>query len=192
MLRRMLRHITCAVVVALLFSGPAALAQVAPDALSAPLLRESVEAVLGPGRDVTWKAVPLSAQDRAALRPKLKNTLNLPDTLYVGRVQTDEGMRYLIPDTAPSKSETFSYVLYLDDTGAIVDVDVLKYRENYGYEIDYPLFRRQFHGKKKPKALIFQRTIQNISGATISARSLTYAVRDLLTLVRYLGLDALR
>ena len=41
----------------------------------------------------------------------------------------------------------------------IVDVDVLEYRENYGHEIDYPVFRRAYIAKilaesRKDEALL--------------------------------------
>ena len=167
-------------------------AQVAPADVSAEHLRTSLEAVLGVDpADISWAAIPLRAEDKKAVRPQLKNTRQLPDTLHVGRVATDAGPRLILLDRAPSRSEQFSLALYLDRRGEVLDVDILTYRENYGYEIDYPIFRRQFHGTRKPQALVFRRSIQNISGATISARSLTYAVRDLLVLTRHLGMPAL-
>ncbi len=164
-------------------------AQVAPEAVGAAQLQASVRAVLGTEAPVAWTAVPLDAALRERLTPELKRRRPLPDTLFLGRIDTPDGPRYLIPDEAPSRSETFSFVLYLDEEGGIVDVDVLQYRENYGAEIDYPVFRRQFHGRKRPGEVRFRRTIQNISGATISARSITHAVHDLLILVGAVGLD---
>ncbi len=164
-------------------------AQAPPEAVGRAALEASIRAVLGVEGPVTWTAVPLDAELRERLKPKLKRRRTLPDTLYIGRVDTPDGPRYLIPEEAPSRSEVFSFVLYLDPDGAIVDVDVLQYRENYGDEIDYPLFRKQFRDRKKAGEIRFRRTIQNISGATISARSLTYAVHDLMVLVAAIGLD---
>jgi len=186
------RFITGLVLLALTAGNSAVRAQVAPDAISTEQLQKSINAVLGETTALVWKAVPLRPKTKQAVEPALKNTKSLPDTMYVGQVATEDGPRYLIPDTAPSKSEIFSYVLYLDASGAVVDVDVLKYRENYGYEIDYSLFRDQFHGMDQPDEVVFRRTVQNISGATISARSLTYAVHDLLTLVNELGAHTLQ
>lgn len=157
-------------------------AQVPPDSLSAARIQQSVEAVLGGNHSVTWIPHPLSEADEKAIRSKLKGTASLPDTLHVGRVSTDEGIRFILPDAAPSKSKTFSLLLYLDETSSVVDVDVLKYRENYGYEVDYPMFREQFQGKNQPGEVQFRRSIRNISGATISARSMTHAVHDLLVI----------
>ena len=164
-------------------------AQASPEAVGREALEASVRAVLGVEGPVAWTAVPLDADLKERLKPKLKRRRTVPDTLYLGRVETPDGPRYLIPEEAPSRSEVFSFVLYLDPDGAIVDVDVLQYRENYGDEIDYPMFRKQFRGRTKADEIRFRRTIQNISGATISARSLTYAVHDLLVLVEAIGLD---
>lgn len=163
-------------------------AQVSADAISKDLLLESVKEVLGTEQPVTWLQKPISDKIKESLKGKLKIKAGLPDTLHLGSIQTDEGVRYIIPDIAPSKSEKYSYVLYLNSYKEVVDVDVLEYRENYGYEIDYDYFRDQFHGKKDPRKVRFQRTIQNISGATISARSLTYSVRDLLALMQKIQL----
>lgn len=167
-------------------------AQVAPDSLSTARIQESIKAVLGGNHSVTWTPYALSEADEKAIRPELNGTALLPDTLYVGRVSTEKGPRFIIPDAAPSKSKTFSLLLYLDETGAVLDVDVLKYRENYGYEVDYPMFRRQFRGKAQPGEVQFRRSIQNISGATISARSMTHAVHDLLIVVKRVGFASSR
>lgn len=166
--------------------------QVPPDSLEPALIQESIEAVLGKGLSVSWTARAFSQADRKALRPSLKRQRALPDSIYVGRVRTDEGPRFLIPDAAPSKSKSFSLMLYLDESGSVIDVDVLTYRENYGYQVEYPMFRRQFRGKEHPREVQFQRSIQNISGATISARSMTHAVHDLLAIMKRIGLESFR
>jgi len=155
--------------------------QVAPSKIDGKLLQQSVEAVLGSDRPIAWKEISLAGIDEEKL--DLRQRKPLADTLHLGRVDTDEGTRWIIPEIAPSKSETYSFLLYLDEEKRIVDVDVLEYRESYGNEIDYSFFRRQFHGKSKPGDIRFGRSIQNISGATISARSMTYAVHDLLSIV---------
>ncbi|MDX1671303.1 MAG: FMN-binding protein [Balneolaceae bacterium] len=162
-------------------------AQTSPTSLNQVLIRESMQAVLGEHGPVRWKTIPIPDEQRAMLDRELKQLKKVPDTLYVGTVETPGGIRRIIPDEAPSRSETFSFLLYLDEQSEILDVDVLKYRENYGYEIDYKYFRKQFKGVSRPDRIIFGRTIQNISGATISARSITHAVHDLLTIYQRVG-----
>lgn len=160
--------------------------QVSPSQINRKLLLESIDAVLGAHQKVEWQKVTLTDLNKGEIR--LRQQRSLPDTVFIGHVQTEEGERWIIPDIAPSRSETFSFVLYLDEQKRIVDVDVLEYRESYGYEIDYPFFREQFHDKSDPKEIRFGRSIQNISGATISARSLTYAVHDLLSIIKNIKL----
>jgi len=162
--------------------------QVKPDKINTTLLNKSIKAVLGTGQPPEWKVIPLSDSLKDVVEPKMKSSNHLPDSLYVGVLKTEKGNRFVIPDIAPSKSEVFSFALYLDDHHQIIDVDILEYRENRGNEIDYPMFRQQFRGKDESSDVIFGRTIQNISGATISARSLTYAVHDLLAIVQQIDL----
>lgn len=160
--------------------------QATPSEISSNMLMKSMEEVLGSYQDPEWKAIGLGGLDEETLQ--LKQTKTLPDSLYVGRVSTGDGVRWIIPDIAPSKSELFSFILYLDENKKILDVDVLTYRESYGYEIDYPFFRAQFKGMSQPDDIRFGRSVQNISGATISARSITYAVHDLLSILNHVDI----
>jgi len=163
-------------------------AQVNPDRINTNLLQKSVKAVLGTDHTITWHRVGMPDSIQKALSGYLKAKHQVADTLCIGKISTTKGIRYLIPDVAPSRSEQFSYVLYIDPSKSIAGVDVLEYRENYGYEIDYPFFRKQFEGKQEANKIIFGRTIQNISGATISARSITYSIHDLLLILNHIQL----
>lgn len=170
------------------FTASTVQAQVNPGRIPASLIKKSVEAELGTKNSVTWNQVILPDEAKASLKGKLKIKNNIPDTIHVGVIKNDNNIQYLIPDIAPSRSEEFSYVLFFDESKSITGVDVLQYRENYGNEIDYPFFRKQFKGKQDPNKVIFGRTIQNISGATISVRSITYSIHDLLLILNQISL----
>lgn len=163
--------------------------QVAPGKVNSGKLKESIEAVTGSKKSATWNTVPLSATLKDSIKKELKLKRTFPDSMHVGRIEQGDSKYYIIPDIAPSKSEKFSYVLYLDSNKEIVDIDVLVYRESYGYEIDYPFFRKQFKGMDKAVEIRFNRSIQNISGATISARNITNAVHDLMLIVNGVGFE---
>lgn len=83
-------------------------------------------------------------------------------------------------DEVKGKTQLITYLLLLNGRGEVVDVDVLVYRESYGGEIDYPVFRKQFAGKSGTEPPVWNRNIRNISGATISCRSITAGVARLL------------
>ena len=146
------------------------------------VLEASLASVYGEEVRVLWQSVPIKAAQKETLRKNFKGKKEIPDSIVVGWIPREDHYHYLILDEAPGKIEKFLYAVYLDQTGVIVDVDVLVYREDYGGEIDFPAFRRQFRGKKEPREVVFGRSIQNITGATISVRSITYGVRDILVL----------
>ncbi|MCK6603033.1 MAG: FMN-binding protein [Bacteroidetes bacterium] len=96
------------------------------------------------------------------------------------RVQS-EGIAYTaFIDEVKGKTNRITYLLILDPAGVIVAIDVLVYRESYGGEIDYPVFKAQFEGKSARDLPVLNKNIRNISGATISCRSLTAGVAQLL------------
>lgn len=164
-------------------------AQVAPDRVNSAKLAESIEAVTGSKQPPVWNTVPVPAGLKDSIKKEFKLKRTLPDSIHVGVIENSDSKFLIIPDIAPSKSEKFSYVLYVDSNKEIIDIDVLTYRESYGYEIDYSFFRKQFKGMSEADEIRFNRSIQNISGATISARNITNAVHDLMLIVNGVGLE---
>ena len=82
--------------------------------------------------------------------------------------------------TAPSKTDTFEYLVVFDLSLIIKKVNVLVYREDYGGEIGSNRWLKQFVGKARTTELVVGKNIAAISGATISVYSMTNAVNQLL------------
>ena len=82
--------------------------------------------------------------------------------------------------TAPSKTDTFEYLVVFDQNLIIKKVNVLVYREDYGGEIGSNRWLKQFVGKERSAELAVGKNIAAISGATISVYSMTNAVNQLL------------
>jgi Na+-translocating ferredoxin:NAD+ oxidoreductase RnfG subunit len=81
---------------------------------------------------------------------------------------------------APSKTDEFDYLILLDKNLIVAKTKVLIYREDYGSEIGSKRWLRQFIGKSSNDTLKYQRDIMAISGATISASSMTIAINNFL------------
>ncbi|MCB0383419.1 MAG: FMN-binding protein [Psychroserpens sp.] len=87
---------------------------------------------------------------------------------------------YAYVSKAPSKTDEFDYLILLNKEVVIQKAKVLVYREDYGGEIGSKRWLQQFIGKTPTDELKYQQNIVAISGATISVRSMTTAVNDLL------------
>lgn len=104
--------------------------------------------------------------DDVALAP-LQMNLN-----YQSIKRNGEILGYSCIEEAPSKHDKFEFVVLFDHLLNIVQVKVLVYREDYGFEIKSKRWLKQFTSLEVSK-------VQAISGATISVNSLKYAVDQL-------------
>lgn len=112
------------------------------------------------------KNIPLNYEEDLIFRIKdLKSTV--VGFAYVGK--------------AKSKIALFDYVVIFDKNLIITQVKVLIYREDHGGEISSKRWLQQFLGFEKNQTIIYKKDIAGISGATISAYSLTLAVNNVLT-----------
>jgi len=95
-----------------------------------------------------------------------------PDQIcYYKIMEHDLHKGYLVIAKAPSKHHFFDFYVILDNQINISKVEILKYRENWGYEISNKKWLRQFQ-KLYDSKLGSRHHVQAISGATISATSL--------------------
>lgn len=87
---------------------------------------------------------------------------------------------YAYVSKAPSKTAEFDYLVLLDKELVVLKTKVLVYREEYGGEIGSKRWLKQFVGKSQNDELKYGDNIMAISGATISVRSMTNAMNNLL------------
>ncbi len=87
---------------------------------------------------------------------------------------------YAFVDKAPSKTAQFDYLVIFDTNLKVVHSKVLIYREEYGGEIGSKRWLKQFLGKSGKDRVDHETNIDAIAGATISVRSMTNAMDNLL------------
>jgi Na+-transporting NADH:ubiquinone oxidoreductase subunit C len=105
------------------------------------------------------------------------------DTQQLWRAQAGETfLGWLIRDEVLGKHEFIQWVLALNHDGSVRQIEILDYRETYGYEIRNEKWRAQFTGKRHGAKLKLDGDIQNISGATLSCRHIGDGVKRLLAL----------
>lgn len=128
----------------------------------------------------------LSAADNKALA-RVNGSMHAWKKVRAWRViHKGETIGTVFVDNVKGKARPITYLMAFDMQGAIVGLEILRYRESHGGEIQSPMFREQFKGKSHRNALTLGKDIRNISGATISSRAVTRGAHALATLMTYL------
>ena len=97
--------------------------------------------------------------------------------------QTGAGIRFRpIVDEVVGKHEFITYAVGFTPDGKVRGIEILAYRETYGYQIRNPDWRQKFVGKSLADPFKLDEDIPNISGATLSCYNVTNGVKRLLAL----------
>jgi len=124
--------------------------------------------------DISFRSIVVNSELNAKLPSKItENNFN-------GIYKNDELLGYVFVDQAPSKTAKFDYLVVFNEKLEVINSKVLIYREEYGGEIGSKRWLKQFMGKTGKDRVDHEQNIDGISGATISVRSMTNAMDDLL------------
>jgi len=83
-------------------------------------------------------------------------------------------------DEAVGKHEFIPYAVGITREQTVKSIEIMEYRESFGYQIRERAWRRQFAGKDGSAPLKLTKDIVNISGATLSCAHITGGVRRIL------------
>ena len=86
---------------------------------------------------------------------------------------------WFIIDQIIGKHENIDMAFALDADGKVMGMEILTYRETYGFQVNHPKWRAQFHGRDHTEQLKLDKQIKNISGATLSCRHITDGINRL-------------
>lgn len=100
---------------------------------------------------------------------------------------SDKLLGYAYVAKASSKTADYDYLVLIDAELVVVKAKVLIYREEYGGEISSRRWLRQFIGKTQDDEFRYGDNIDAIAGATISVRSMTNAMNDLMKSLKILN-----
>ena len=125
-----------------------------------------------------------------------ESTITIPSSPFLlgqqmNEIKVDnELLGYAFLGTAPSKTDTFEYLILFDPSFTIIKATVLIYREDYGGEIASKRWLSQFVKKQSNQAFVFGSNISAISGATISVQSMTASVNHVFSSLKNRGIAA--
>ena len=93
-----------------------------------------------------------------------------------------KNLGYFFIDKVYGKHELITYSVGIDNNGMVKHIEILDYKETYGWQIDNKDWREQFIGKNIQSKLTLDDDIKNISGATLSCKHITDGVKRMLAL----------
>jgi hypothetical protein len=102
--------------------------------------------------------------------------------VYIGETGAQIDGYALIQNTI-GKHKPMTYMVGIDHTGHVMNVELLVFRESRGSEVRTKRFNVQYEGKTVLDPVRINKDIVNISGATMSVRSMTAGIKRVLVLV---------
>jgi hypothetical protein len=90
---------------------------------------------------------------------------------------------YAMTHNTIGKHKHMTYIVGVDSSGACTDVELLVFREARGSEVRRKRFNAQYEGKTVFDPISINKDIINISGATMSVRSISAGVKRVLVLI---------
>lgn len=102
--------------------------------------------------------------------------------LYIGETG-DKIDGYAMVHNTIGKHKHMTYMVGVDSRGACTDVELLVFREAKGSDVGRKRFNAQYEGKTVSDPIRINKDIINISGATMSVRSISAGVKRVLVLV---------
>jgi hypothetical protein len=137
---------------------------------------EQAQAALFPGITLTPARVTLTPAQRTAIEKAGGVRVRAAEV----RAWRVAGGGWFLVDEVLGKHEFITYACGIDAHGAVTGIEIMDYRETYGYQVRDRGWRNQFPGKTAASELELDVDIRNISGATLSSRHITDGVKRLL------------
>jgi Na+-translocating ferredoxin:NAD+ oxidoreductase RnfG subunit len=137
---------------------------------------EQAQAAIFPDAKLTPADVTLTEEQAEAI----EKTSGVRVRNREERVWKVDGGGWLIVDEVLGKHEFITYAVGLNADGSVKQIEIMDYRETYGYEVRNAEWRAQFVGKTSAAPLKLDADIANVSGATLSCRHITDGVKRLL------------
>jgi hypothetical protein len=102
--------------------------------------------------------------------------------IYIGETGSQVDGYAMVHNTI-GKHKPMTYMVGVDQQGRVSDIELLIFREARGSEVRQKRFNSQYEGKSVLDPIRINRDIINISGATMSVRSMSAGIKRVLVLV---------
>jgi Na+-translocating ferredoxin:NAD+ oxidoreductase RnfG subunit len=137
---------------------------------------EQAQQAMFPGKKMTAAFVALSD----AQAKQIEKTTGVNVRTREVKAWKVEGGGVFVLDEVVGKHEFITYAVGINEDGRVAGVEIVDYRESYGYEVRNAEWRAQFIGKSSGDPLQLTHDVRNVSGATLSCKHVTDGVKRVL------------
>ena len=144
---------------------------------------EAVKLMLPKSKQIRKELIRLTPESKELIEQRIG--WKFPEEsfeLYVGRTG-DKIDGYAMLHNTIGKYKAMTYMVGVDPKGACTDVELLVFRDARGSEVGRKRFNYQYEGKTVMDPVRINKDIINISGATMSVRSMSAGVKRVLVLI---------
>jgi Na+-translocating ferredoxin:NAD+ oxidoreductase RnfG subunit len=136
-----------------------------------------------------WAWLPVAVISTSAYATTYFTVEQAQKTIFPGASFTSTGQAgvwrasnggYFIVDRVVGKHEYITFAVGINANGTVKQIEIMEYKESYGYEVRDAAWRAQFVGKSASSTLELNGDIKNISGATLSSKHITDGVKRVL------------
>jgi uncharacterized protein with FMN-binding domain len=136
-----------------------------------------------------WILLPLAAISTSAHATTYLTIEQAQRTIFPGASFASAGQPntwrasnggYLVVERVVGKHEFITMAVGINPNGTVKGIEIMDYRESYGYEVREASWRAQFVEKSASSPLQLGSDIKNISGATLSSKHVTEGVKRVL------------
>jgi Na+-translocating ferredoxin:NAD+ oxidoreductase RnfG subunit len=137
---------------------------------------EQAQQTIFPGQKLTAANITLTSEQAREIERRSDTNVRHKE-IQLWKVN---GGGFFIVDEVVGKHEFITYAVGLNADGTVKQIEIMIYRESYGYEVRNADWRAQFVGKNAAAPLKLTKDIKNISGATLSCRHIADGVKRVL------------
>jgi len=144
---------------------------------------ESLKIMFPKSEQVRKELIKLSPEKKALIEERIG--WKFPEEsfeVYIGETGTQiDG--YAVVQNTIGKHKPMTYMVGVDNKGLVSDIELLVFREARGSEVRQKRFNAQYEGKSVLDPVRINKDIINISGATMSVRSMSAGIKRVLVLI---------
>lgn len=144
---------------------------------------QALKTVMPKSQQVRKELIRLTAEKKELIEQRIG--WKFPEDsfeLYIGQTG-DKIDGYAMVHNTIGKYKPMTYMVGVDAKGTCTDVELLVFRDAKGSEVGRKRFNAQYDGKTVTDPIRINKDIINISGATMSVRSMSAGVKRVLVLV---------